>query len=75
MDVCEDIVKLKGGKFKYLVGKVTPGMFIANRIYYLNILSLEMLQSNSNSECYIKTNETVLAKLRKNAAKIKPNVD
>ncbi len=40
-----------------------------------NILSLETLQSNSTSECYIKTNEAVLKKLRTNAAKVKPNVN
>ncbi|CAF3430854.1 unnamed protein product [Rotaria sp. Silwood1] len=52
VDVCKDIIKLKDGKFRYLIGKVTP----------------EKLQPNSTSECYIKTNEELLNKLRSNAA-------
>ncbi len=75
MNVCEDIVKLKDGNFQYRIGKVTPGMQI-----FLNLSSLryqfviEKLQSNSTSECYIKTNEELLNKLRTIAAKVTPNV-
>ncbi len=75
MNVCEDIVKLKHGNFQYRIGKVTPGMQI-----FLNLSSLryqfliEKLQSNSTSECYIKTNEELLNKLRTIAAKVTPNV-
>ncbi|CAF0833626.1 unnamed protein product [Adineta ricciae] len=57
IDVCEDIVKLKNGDFQYRVGKVTP----------------KMLQSNATSICYVKTNETLLKKLRTNAKKRMPN--
>ncbi|CAF0790440.1 unnamed protein product [Adineta ricciae] len=57
IDVCEDIVKLKNGDFQYRVGKVTP----------------KMLQSNATSICYVKTNETLLKKLRANAKKRMPN--
>ncbi|CAF2837681.1 unnamed protein product [Rotaria sp. Silwood2] len=59
VNVCKDIVKLKDGKFRYLIGKVTP----------------EKLQPNSTSECYTKTNEELLNRLRSNAANVKPNVD
>ncbi|CAF0984155.1 unnamed protein product [Rotaria sordida] len=59
VDVCKDIVKLKDGKFRYRIGKVTP----------------PKLQPNSTSECYVKTNEELLNRLRSNAANVKPNVD
>ncbi|CAF4740173.1 unnamed protein product [Rotaria socialis] len=49
---CEDIVKLKNGQFKYLIGSITP----------------KKLQPNSTSECYVKTNEELLNKLRSTAA-------
>ncbi|UJR14176.1 hypothetical protein I4U23_001171 [Adineta vaga] len=57
LDTCEDIVKLKEGKFQYQTGKVTP----------------RILQSNSISECYIKTSEDFLKKLRVKAANAKPH--
>ncbi|CAF3994114.1 unnamed protein product [Rotaria sp. Silwood2] len=58
VNVCEDIVKLKDGKFRYRTGKVTPNI----------------LQSNSASECYIKTDEGLLNKLRSNAANAKSHI-
>ncbi|CAF0830879.1 unnamed protein product [Adineta steineri] len=57
VNICEDIKKLKNGNFKYQVGKVTP----------------ELLKSNADTICYIKTNTDLLKKLRTNAAKVKPN--
>ncbi|CAF1398584.1 unnamed protein product [Adineta steineri] len=55
LDTCEDIVRLKDGKFRYRTGKVTP----------------KILQPNSISECYIPTDEQVLNKLRSKAANAK----
>jgi len=36
---------------------------------------VEKLQPNSISECYIKTNEELLNKLRSSAANVKPDVN
>ncbi|CAF3550873.1 unnamed protein product [Rotaria sp. Silwood1] len=58
VNVCEDIVKLKEGKFRYRTGKITPNI----------------LQPNSASECYNKTDEGLLNKLRSNAANAKSYV-
>ncbi|CAF0737832.1 unnamed protein product [Adineta ricciae] len=55
LDTCEDIIKLKDGKFQYRTGKVTP----------------RILQPNSISECYIKTDADYLKKLRTKAANAK----
>ncbi|CAF1217272.1 unnamed protein product [Rotaria magnacalcarata] len=57
-DICEDIVKLKNDKFRYRTGKITP----------------KILQPNSASDCYIKTDQDLLNKLRSNAAKVKAHV-
>ncbi|CAF1129647.1 unnamed protein product [Rotaria sordida] len=57
-NICEDIVKLTGGKFRYQTGKVTPNI----------------LQPNSASECYTKTDEELLNKLRSNAANAKSHI-
>lgn len=41
----------------------------------MNILLLEKLQPNSSSECYVKTDEALLNKLRSSAANVKPSVE
>lgn len=67
-------MKLKGEKFEYRIGKVTPGKFDWNSMEVYRCYCLEKLQPNSTSECYIKTNEELLNKLRSMASKVTPTV-
>lgn len=63
---------MKGEKFEYHIGKITPGtIHDENKLIFIDVF-LEKLQPNSTSECYIKTNEELLNKLRSMAAKVTP---
>jgi hypothetical protein len=64
-------VKLKNGKFQYRVGKATPSMFFFSVRKFEIFSYLEILQPNSSSECYTRTNEELLNKLRALAANAK----
>ena len=67
-------MQLKGEQFQYRIGKITPGMMSFDQLNKEQFFCLEKLQPNSTSECYIKTNEELLNKLRTMAAKVTPNV-
>lgn len=73
VDICEDIAQSRDGKFRYLIGKTTPSM---SRLIIVNfnkkmLFFVEILQSNSASDCYLKNNHELLNKLRTNAIKLK----
>jgi hypothetical protein len=67
-------VKFKDGKFQYRTGKATPSMLSSIDKYKMIVLYLEILQPNSVSECYIRTNNELLNKLRSSAANAKSHV-
>lgn len=72
LKTCEDIVRLKEGKFSYRTGKATPSkrrsMWKTRSVVSAR---LAILQPNAMSECYTRTDDDVLNKLRARAANAK----